>query len=129
MQANPCQMTNLLTLLACISMIESNDNDQAIGKAGEISRYQIMPLVWCMFTMHSIGEAENLRRSKPVAKRILEEQIKIFKFNFRRDPTTREIYLLWNCPAKVMRPSKKALATAIRFENLVKEKMKGEAGL
>lgn len=33
-------------LLASIAAVESGNNDMAIGKAGEISRYQISPVVW-----------------------------------------------------------------------------------
>jgi len=37
---------NLSILLAAIAMVESGNNDRAVGKAHEISRYQIKPQIW-----------------------------------------------------------------------------------
>ncbi|HXG49204.1 MAG TPA: hypothetical protein VNO52_16390, partial [Methylomirabilota bacterium] len=34
------------SLLEALSLIESGNNDRAIGRAGEVSRYQILPTVW-----------------------------------------------------------------------------------
>lgn len=45
-------MINITSLLAAIAIIETGDlrhpegNDRAIGRSGEVSRYQIMPAVW-----------------------------------------------------------------------------------
>lgn len=41
---------NILLLLAAIAQIESRNNDHAIGRLGEISRYQIRPHIWHLFT-------------------------------------------------------------------------------
>lgn len=41
---------NILLLLAAIAQIESQNNDHAIGRLGEISRYQIRPHIWHLFT-------------------------------------------------------------------------------
>ena len=42
-------MTNMFSIitaihLAALSQVESRDRDDAVGAAGEVSRYQIMPL-------------------------------------------------------------------------------------
>src|SRR6266567_952502 len=34
---------------SALSQIESGDNDKAVGRLGEISRYQILPDVWSAF--------------------------------------------------------------------------------
>ena len=34
--------------LSALSQIESGDNDRAVGKAGEISRYQVLKNEWRM---------------------------------------------------------------------------------
>jgi hypothetical protein len=39
-------MINIALLLAAISAVESGDNDFKIGKAKEVSRYQMLPAVW-----------------------------------------------------------------------------------
>jgi len=41
---------NLAILLSAIAVVESNNNDYAIGRAHEISRYQILPRVWRHYT-------------------------------------------------------------------------------
>jgi hypothetical protein len=48
-----------------------------------------------------------------------------FKTLFHRDPTPFEIYVFWNAPAQIGHPSKVVSEKAQRFENLVKDKMKG----
>lgn len=119
--------TNLITLLACLSLIESNDDDSKIGDHGKSrGRYQIQEATWNSVEPHLWWQtyAHDKIVSFSTARLILIKHINRFtaESELGRQPTTREIYLLWNCPAKVMRPSKKALATAIRFENMVKSK-------
>jgi hypothetical protein len=41
---------NLTLVLAAIATVESCNNDDAIGRLGERSRYQIRPHLWRMFT-------------------------------------------------------------------------------
>jgi hypothetical protein len=121
------RMTNLLTLLACISMIESGDDDKAIGDNGRSrGRYQIQEATWKEANPPSCYPWKTHAHSPSVAKAAatftISKRIRQFEEKNRREPCTREIYLLWNCPARVMNPSKKALATAKRFEDLVKSK-------
>jgi len=39
-----------LSRLEALSMIETGDNDQMVGGAGEVSRYQMMPRVWKQYS-------------------------------------------------------------------------------
>jgi hypothetical protein len=103
-------------------MIESGDDNNKIGKHGEVSRYQIMPAVW-MAHIRWPTLSTNPQMSTYVAELILKRRI---ADHFpKRNPTPREIYILWNAPAQIKKPSKKVLERAIRFENLYNEKMKG----
>lgn len=45
-------MLNIALLLAAISAVESGDNDLAVGKRGEVSRYQMLPAVWSRYNRH-----------------------------------------------------------------------------
>lgn len=119
--------TNLTIILACLSMIESGDNDLAVGKAGERSRFQITEAAWK--ATHYIPFESGSKRpviAEVVARHIIKERIEAFKILFSKDPTPFEIYVLWNAPAQIGHPSKVVAEKAQRFENLVKEKMKGE---
>lgn len=42
----PSPSVDLSLLLDCIAQVETNRNDRAVGKAGELSQYQISPDVW-----------------------------------------------------------------------------------
>jgi hypothetical protein len=111
--------------LQALSMIETGDDDNAIGRAGEVSRYQIKPGVWKeYFRKIKTGwnsaallraAATNPFTARNVATAILQDRCRAFAARFHRQPTDREFYLLWNSPG--------ALATrgdgAERFSNLV----------
>lgn len=98
---------------AALSMLESGDNDLARGRAGEVSRYQIMPAVWREYTLQPISSATKADAAEIVAKVImadrLPESVKV---------TDRQFYLLWHCPARVNQPTKADAARAQRFANL-----------
>ena len=38
------------TRLAALGMLESGDNDTAVGAVGEVSRYQIKPWIWRQYS-------------------------------------------------------------------------------
>ena len=65
-----------LSQLDAISMIESGDNDAAIGTAGEVSRYQIRPQVWERFSQSR--EYDNPRVAGRVAQQHLDWLAKFF---------------------------------------------------
>ena len=108
-----------MTILAALSMLESGDNDRAIGNAGEVSRYQVMPDVW---RLHHGKDPTNPVEAKRVATQILMHRIASFQVMRHRTPTPFETYLLWRCPGRVSNPTKRAAETAERFANLVQAK-------
>lgn len=110
--------------LEAISMIETGDNDRAIGKAGEVSRYQLLPKTWRQYT-----SARNYA-DPAISSQIARQHLASLEANFRaqagREPTDFECYVLWNAGlsyyAKVgfnaRRVSSKIRERADRFVNL-----------
>jgi hypothetical protein len=105
-------------IFEALGLIESGNNDAAVGKKKEISRYQIRPAVWKAYAKP--GESYlNPQDSLSVAQRVLWERIKKFEHRTSRSPTNFEIYTLWNAPAEVNHPSRVVAERAERFCNLV----------
>jgi hypothetical protein len=83
-----------MTKLQAISMVESGNNDYAIGKAGEISRYQIKPKVWKVYSKSAAYT--NTRISTYVAEQHLQSLQKQFKASTGREATDFDCYVMWN---------------------------------
>ena len=80
--------------LEALSQIETGDDDRVIGRAGEVSRYQIKPWIW---RQYSDSEAYSNRRiSTQVAEQHLTGLAGIFRKCTRREPTDFDLYVLWN---------------------------------
>jgi hypothetical protein len=100
-----------------LGQIETGDNDNARGRAGEVSRFQIMPRVWARYS-HSTNY-NNEAIAWGVAKAILEARSSYFIRSHNRPPTPFEIYVLWNAPGQIDRPKRVVSERAIRFSNLI----------
>jgi len=98
---------------AALSMIESGDDDQAIGPGGEISRFQIRPELW------PGGNPQDTQAALAAAREIMQPRIEQFKRTHQRAPTDFEFYVLWNAPWQVDHPSAAVTERARRFSNLV----------
>jgi hypothetical protein len=85
-------------LLEALASVESGGNDRAVGRAGEVSRYQIKPDVWRRAVKAKGWKARDAEAAKRVANAILDERINRFKQATGREPTAREVYALWNAP-------------------------------
>jgi hypothetical protein len=103
---------------AALSQIESADNDKAVGKKGEISRYQILPDVWAAFAAEN-ADWENPKDALAVAKVAMKKRCAEFEQTFHRAPTDFEFYVLWNAPAQIERPGNVVSERAKRFCNLL----------
>jgi hypothetical protein len=108
-----------LSFNEALSQIESGNNDYAIGKNDERGRYQICPKVWRKHSRYPISKATDPNYSFSVLQRIWIPRIKAFEKQQNREATIREYYILWHRPAEVLKPSRKVLERAKRFENLV----------
>jgi hypothetical protein len=104
--------------LGALSMIETGDNDRMVGRAGEISRYQILKREWRSVT-NSTRYTDPVT-AKAVTEQLLEKRIQKFRTTFHRSPTHFEFYALWNAPAQVLegRVSKTVAERCRRYANL-----------
>ena len=102
-----------------LSMIESGDNDAAIGRAGEVSRFQIKPALWAKYCRYPVSDRMNPRAALRAAQAIMGERCRDFERHHHRRPTNFEYYVLWNAPAQIHRPGRAVQARADRFCNLL----------
>jgi len=98
---------------AALSMIESGDDDHAIGPGGEISRFQIGLKLW------PGGDPQNPRVALAVAQEIMGPRLAGFQNSHKREATDFEFYVLWNAPWQADHPSAVVTERARRFANLV----------
>jgi hypothetical protein len=96
-----------------LSMIESGDNDRAIGHHGEISRFQILPTLW------PGGDPRNEQEALGAARAIMIVRLERFEKIHKRPANNFEFYVLWNAPWEANHPSKAVSERAQRFANLV----------
>jgi hypothetical protein len=98
---------------AALSMIESGDDNSAIGPGGEISCFQIQRDLW------PGGDPQDRRLALVVAQEVMRQRLSKFQQSHKRDVTDFEFYVLWNAPHQVNRPSTVVTERAQRFANLV----------
>ena len=77
-----------------LGMIESGNDDRGIGPAGEISRFQIHPAVWKVYT--ASREYQTLEVSLPVARQHWSSLRNYFREKTAREPSDFDMYVLWN---------------------------------
>lgn len=112
------------SICKALGQVESGDNDQAVGKAGEVSRYQIKPDLWRRYSggLNRPSDWRNPWIAWLVATDILKERSDAFAQKRRRPPTAYELYVLWNAPRQLeTRVTKTVSERARRFANLVQK--------
>ena len=104
--------------LAALSMIETGNNDRMVGRAGEISRYQILKREWRSVT--SSTRYTDPETAKAVTLKLLDRRVQEFQTAYNRPPTNFEFYALWNAPAQVLegRVSRTVAERCRRYANL-----------
>jgi hypothetical protein len=102
-----------------LSQVESGDNDFAIGRAGEISRYQIRRELWQHATATPLSQATNSTVAFSVARTIAKIRSENFQQTYHRPPTDIEFYILWNAPGEIDHPSNRVRSRATLYANLV----------
>ena len=80
--------------LFALGAIETGNNDNEIGQAGEVSRYQIMPSVWKHYNHSSYYD--NPQVSRAVAQQHWSSLRASFKKKTGREPDNFDMYVLWN---------------------------------
>jgi hypothetical protein len=83
-----------LSKLEAISMIETADRDTLVGRAGERSRFQIMPTVWKYYT--TSRDYANPQVARTVAERHLSVLEATYRKATGREPSDFDLYVLWN---------------------------------
>lgn len=104
--------------LSALSMLETGNDDQAVGSAGEISRFQVKKAEWRSVTSSvNYSDFETARR---VMIQLMDKRIRAFYERFGRQPTDFEFYALWNAPSQVLsgKISSKVASRCRRFANL-----------
>lgn len=96
-----------------LAMLESGDDDKAVGHAGEISHYQIRRDLW------PGGNPLDPRVALANARRIMSAREAAFELSHGRAPDDFEFYVLWNAPAQINHPTPVVAERARRFVNLV----------
>ena len=103
---------------AALSMLETGNNDRAVGSAGEISRYQVRKVEWRSVTNSpNYSDSETARK---VMLKIMDRRVEAFKAHFGRTPSDYEYYALWNAPAQALegKLSRAVAERCERFANL-----------
>jgi len=77
-----------------LGMIESGNDDRGIGRGGEVSRYQIHPSVWKVYSAST--EYRNPEVAAQVARQHWNYLTNYFREFAGRDPTSFDMYVLWN---------------------------------
>jgi hypothetical protein len=111
--------------LFALGAIETGNNDNEIGRAGEVSRYQIMPSVWKHYSHSSYYDDPQVSRA--VARQHWSSLYALFKKQTGREPDNFDMYVLWNTrhgyyASKGFQPARLDPAVrdhAQRFVNLV----------
>ena len=109
-----------------LGMIESGNNDHAVGSAGEISRFQIKKDIWRMHSYSSAFWDQN--EAWRIADKVLRMRADQFQRSTGREPGAFDIYVLWNAPGQFRsvgyqraRISPVVAERATRFANLVEQ--------
>jgi hypothetical protein len=112
-----CLHPSVLALdrMAALSMLETGDNDGAVGRVGEISRFQIRPELW---RCYGAGDPRDPAQARAAVERIMAGRLAGFTARFHRAATPFDFYVLWNAPAQIGRPSCAVAARARHFVNL-----------
>lgn len=80
--------------LYALGMIETGNDDRAIGRAGEISRYQLAPPVWKSYSRSM--DYRNPNVSLQVARQHWSYLAAYFKEKSGRTPDDFDMYVMWN---------------------------------
>lgn len=108
-----------MTRLEALSQIESGNNDYAVGRHGEVSRYQILPSVW---RRHTNQSPQDSKVAAEVVRELMSKRCTAFHKQFGTPPNDFQYYVLYNAPAHIQKPSSVVAERAQRFANLMQTK-------
>ena len=104
--------------LSALSMLETGNDDHAVGSAGEISRFQVKKAEWR--TVTNSANYSDYETARKVMTQLMDKRLHAFEEHFGRKPTDFEFYALWNAPAQAMSGhfSRAVAERCERFANL-----------
>jgi hypothetical protein len=99
-----------------LGMLETGNDDYAIGSKGEVSRYQIMPDIWpkCL-------DPHDPELARHMAQALMTARVRWFQKQFGIEPGPYNWALLWHCPHRIKHPTASDRDYANRFVNLVQK--------
>jgi hypothetical protein len=104
--------------LSALSMLETGNDDRAVGSAGEISRFQVKKAEWRTVT-NSANYSDSETATRVMVK-LMDKRIQAFRDHFGRQPNDFEFYALWNAPSQALngKISRTVAGRCQRFANL-----------
>lgn len=104
--------------LSALSMLETGNDDHAVGSAGEISRFQVKKAEWR--TVTNSANYSDYETARKVMTQLMDKRLHAFEEHFGRKPTDFEFYALWNAPAQALTGhfSRTVTERCQRFANL-----------
>jgi len=104
--------------LSALSMLETGNDDHAVGSAGEISRFQVKKAEWR--TVTNSANYSDYETARKVMLQLMDKRTHAFEERFGRKPSDFEFYALWNAPAQAMNGhiSRTVADRCQRFANL-----------
>ena len=104
--------------LSALSMLETGNDDRAVGSAGEISRFQVKKAEWR--TVTNSADYSDSETARKVMIQLMDKRIHAFEQHFGRKPNDFEFYALWNAPSQALNGhvSRKVAERCERFANL-----------
>jgi hypothetical protein len=101
-----------------LSQIETRNNDEAVGRQQEVSRYQILPAFWAQAMAGNKPARGLVKPTDPAAAKvvvnwIMQGRCRAFESRYHRAPNDFEYYVLWHRPACLIgRPVLRHITTA-----------------
>jgi hypothetical protein len=86
--------------LSALSMLETGNDDRAVGSAGEISRFQVKKTEWR--TVTNSANYTDYETARKVMVQLMDKRVRAFADHFGRQPSDFEFYALWNAPSQAM---------------------------
>lgn len=115
--------------LKALGQIETGMDDKAIGKNGEVSRYQILPRVWKELGLFPLTKEnwENPNKAAQVAEMLIKRNERWFRECSSKTLDAVDAYIMWNAGFTYYKKrgfnklnvSKRILNRAKRYENLL----------
>ena len=116
-----------MSRLDALWMLETGGDDHVVGKAGEISRYQVRTTVWHAVTDSRAYTSPEIARH--VVAEVMDQRVQRFDRLKGRQPTDFEYYALWNAPNQAFRGhiTHTVAERCRRFSNLCRQPLNSGA--